>query len=405
MPGLGEVMDSASASRMFRRLSDRTGPRRPELRPEVIRGMLRQGHKLMIVGPSKLGKSWNSIALAYAVANGGEWLGFSCEQGEVCLVDGEMDPDSFDNRCDRVARALWPGDDGAATMARGARISVVSLRGTGMGMSGLMRELRAYYGDRPPELVIIDPIYKLEEGDENSNSDMREFVAGLDAIASWSLAEGDAPRADGPAVAFTHHSAKGGVGGRAVEDSGSGAGVFGRDPDAIVRMAPIEIADGSPELVAVASHLGGTPEESREAAHEARCVRVRASLREFANPEPMDMVFRFPLFERVAGLSGAPEQGSPDAGRQRGAQANRDAATARWEDLDLLVQEAVEACEARHVTPTRRAVWAELARVCEEDGEVPRPSFESFKRATKAGGRSAWVASATAPYALSRRDG
>jgi len=397
---LGDSMRNMSSR--FRRLSDRTGAKRPHMRPQVVEGVLRQGHKMMVVGPSKLGKSWNCIALAYACANGTEWMGHPCRAGEVCLVDGEMDPASFDNRCDRVARALWPDDDDEAIRMRGANISVISLRGTYTGVDGLVDELRAYYGDEPPMIVIIDPIYKLLVGDENSNSDMRDFQLGLDRIAAWRLGgDGDAPDVPGPSVAFSHHSAKGDVGARSVEDSGSGAGVFGRDPDAIVRMAPLDVPEESDMFSALMAHYGSS-DDPREAALAAKVVRTRFSLREFASPDPVDMAFEFPLFVPVSGLEGAHEAGSVAAGRERGAIANRVMADERWATIDRLVAEAVDACGRKRVTPTRRSVYRELERVCAE-ADVPCPSEGKFKNETKPGGRSAWVANRESPYELRMR--
>ena len=49
------------------------------LAPELIEGVLRQGHKMLIAGPSKAGKSFSLIQLAIAIAEGWEWFGFKCQ--------------------------------------------------------------------------------------------------------------------------------------------------------------------------------------------------------------------------------------------------------------------------------------------------------------------------------------
>ena len=66
-------------------------------RPRVLigeegHGLLRAGHKMVITGPSKAGKSWLAIGLACALATGGEWLGYGCEPGRVIYVNLELDP-------------------------------------------------------------------------------------------------------------------------------------------------------------------------------------------------------------------------------------------------------------------------------------------------------------------------
>ena len=53
----------------------------PELAPPLIAGVLRQGHKMLLAGPSKAGKSYSLIELCCAIAEGGPWLG---NQGCVC---------------------------------------------------------------------------------------------------------------------------------------------------------------------------------------------------------------------------------------------------------------------------------------------------------------------------------
>ena len=55
----------------------------PELSPPLIDGILRQGHKMLIAGPSKAGKSYALLELCCAIAEGKGWLGFNCAQGKV----------------------------------------------------------------------------------------------------------------------------------------------------------------------------------------------------------------------------------------------------------------------------------------------------------------------------------
>lgn len=48
----------------------------PELAPALIEGVLRQGHKMLMAGPSKAGKSFALIELSIAIAEGSKWLGW-----------------------------------------------------------------------------------------------------------------------------------------------------------------------------------------------------------------------------------------------------------------------------------------------------------------------------------------
>ncbi|WP_311845965.1 AAA family ATPase [Paenibacillus larvae] len=50
----------------------------PVLAPPLIEGVLRQGHKMLMAGPSKAGKSFALIELSIAIAEGGKWMGWPC---------------------------------------------------------------------------------------------------------------------------------------------------------------------------------------------------------------------------------------------------------------------------------------------------------------------------------------
>ena len=53
----------------------------PELAPPLIDGVLRQGHKMLIAGPSKAGKSYALIEMCVAIAEGVKWFGWQCTKG------------------------------------------------------------------------------------------------------------------------------------------------------------------------------------------------------------------------------------------------------------------------------------------------------------------------------------
>ena len=63
----------------------------PELADCLIDGVLRKGHKMLVSGPSKAGKSFLLLELAIAIAEGGQWLGWNCKRGRVLYVNLELD--------------------------------------------------------------------------------------------------------------------------------------------------------------------------------------------------------------------------------------------------------------------------------------------------------------------------
>lgn len=69
--------------------------------PEIITGLLHQGLKLMLGGPSKARKTWILMHLALALATGRKWLGHQCMKGPVLYINFEL-PEPFFNE-----RAQW----------------------------------------------------------------------------------------------------------------------------------------------------------------------------------------------------------------------------------------------------------------------------------------------------------
>ena len=78
----------------------------PVLPEELIRGILRCGHKMLISGPSKAGKSFLLMELAIAITEGRKWLGFPCKKGRVLYVNLEIDRASCIHRFANIYDAL-----------------------------------------------------------------------------------------------------------------------------------------------------------------------------------------------------------------------------------------------------------------------------------------------------------
>lgn len=85
--------------------------------------------------------------------------------------------------------------------------------------------------------IVIDPIYKVITGDENSADQMAHFCNQFDKVCTEL----------GCAVIYCHHHSKGGQGGKKSMDRASGSGVFARDPDALIDLIELELTDGIKE--------------------------------------------------------------------------------------------------------------------------------------------------------------
>ncbi|MBR1561602.1 MAG: AAA family ATPase [Ruminococcus sp.] len=200
----------------------------PELAPPLIEGVLRQGHKMLIAGPSKAGKSFALIELCIALAEGKKWLGFDCAKGRVLYVNLELDRASCLHRFKDVYRALHiePRNLGM--------IDIWNLRGKTVPLDQLAPKLIRRAAKKSYLAVIIDPIYKVITGDENSADQMARFCNQFDKICSELST----------AVIYCHHHSKGSQGGKRSMDRASGSGVFARDPDALLDLTELELTDG-----------------------------------------------------------------------------------------------------------------------------------------------------------------
>ena len=199
----------------------------PPLAPELIKGILREGHKMLIVGPSKAGKSFDLIEMAIAIAEGGKWHGWQCTQGRVLYVNLELDRASCLHRFRDVYNA-------AGIPPRSlSNIDIWNLRGRSVPMDKLAPKLIRRAKDRHYKAVIIDPIYKVITGDENSADQMAKFCNQFDKVCTEL----------GAAVIYCHHHSKGSQGQKKSMDRASGSGVFARDPDALLDMIELPLTD------------------------------------------------------------------------------------------------------------------------------------------------------------------
>ena len=107
----------------------------PELAPPLIEGVLRQGHKLLLAGPSKAGKSYALIELCCSIAEGRPWLGFPCAQGRVLYVNLELDRAS----CLHRFRDVYEASGKQSLNLR--NIDVWNLRGRSIPMDKLAPKL------------------------------------------------------------------------------------------------------------------------------------------------------------------------------------------------------------------------------------------------------------------------
>lgn len=253
----------------------------PPLHPELIQGILRCGHKLLIAGPSKAGKNFLLMELAIAIAEGNSWLGFPCKKGKVLYINLEIDKPSCIHRFLDIYAAL--GMDANHT----DDIIMWNLRGHAIPLDELAPKIIQKVQALHLDAIIVDPIYKVITGDENSATDMASFCNQFDLLCT----ELDC------AAIYCHHHSKGAQGSKRAMDRSSGSGVFARDPDAILDVIQLIVTDDL---------LPSRPDE------DATAWRLDCTLREFASPDPVNFWFSHPvhLLDTADVLKSAAAEGS-----------------------------------------------------------------------------------------------
>lgn len=297
----------------------------PKLAPPLIHGVLRQGHKLLLAGPSKAGKSFSLIELSIAIAEGVKWLAWQCTQGKVLYVNLELDRASCLHRFKDVYTEL------GLQPANLDNIEIWNLRGKSVPMDKLAPKLIRRSAKKQYVAVIVDPIYKVLTGDENSADQMAHFTNQFDKIATEL----------GASVIYCHHHSKGAQGGKKSMDRASGSGVFARDPDALIDLVELDITDSllkqeenkaicavykcyfkqhNPEYLAqsvsqddelsakamedhakraiyadVQAKVAADVERAVEAVRGISAWRVEGTLREYAKFKPVNMWFAYPI--------------------------------------------------------------------------------------------------------------
>jgi len=240
----------------------------PPVKPELIEGILRQGHKMLLVSSSKAGKTFALVELAIAIAEGRRWIGFRCRQGPVLYLNMELDEASFDDRMKRVYDAM------ELEHPHRENIDIIHLRGKMETLEKLVPQIARTLKARDYAAIILDPIYKLGIGDENAAESVSRFCNAIDRLANT-----------GASVIYAHHHSKGQQGNKAAMDRASGSGVFARDADALLDMIELRIPKDAEETV------------KAEYGDKATAWRMEATLREFQRIEPVNLFFNYPLHE------------------------------------------------------------------------------------------------------------
>jgi RecA-family ATPase len=193
--------------------------------PELVKGLLHKGSKIVLGGGSKSYKTWLLSDLAISIASGIPWVGFETTQARVLYVNLELGRPWFQRRLINILEKKGLERIGEWI----TRLDLWNLRGYCTDGDTLLDELERRTEGRGYDLIIGDPLYKLLAGKkENSAEDMSGLFNRLEEISEKS----------GAASIYGTHFSKGNQAMKDPIDRVSGSGVFGRDPDTIITITP-----------------------------------------------------------------------------------------------------------------------------------------------------------------------
>jgi RecA-family ATPase len=194
---------------------------------QLIAGVMNCGTMMALAGPSKVGKSWALIDLAFSISHGMDWWGFKCMEGRVLYINFELKPRTFQLRVSNVAgsRGLF----NQVGLLKPQNFDVWNLRGHSADIAVLAPIIIKKIQKQPYEAILVDPIYKcLGDREENAAGDMQDFLSHFENISEET----------GGSVIFAAHYAKGNSLAKDPIDRIAGSGVFGRHLDTIVTVTP-----------------------------------------------------------------------------------------------------------------------------------------------------------------------
>ena len=208
---------------LFQVMADASDP--STLPPVLIDTILHKGCKMILSGSSKAGKTLALMHLGLAAANGLSWMGHKINQEcKVVYLDFELVPRLAKERI----KSIVHHPDNKYTPTK--NYLYCGLRGQNRSLDELALHIQNIK-DFNPDLVIVDPFYKL--GGEYDENDAGSVSAVLNKMERFS-------EQLGCAFVYAHHFSKGNKSETDHIDRASGSGVFARDPDAILTLTPHE---------------------------------------------------------------------------------------------------------------------------------------------------------------------
>lgn len=285
--------------------------------------ILRQRQKMIVVGDSKMGKSYTLIDLAEAICTGGYWIHYPCLRGKVFYVNCEIDPDEFKVRQHKVWEDRTShGQDKHDVMFIKRNFYTWNLKGRVTLLEDLAPKLiRRVLKYGPPgtfAAIVLDPVYKLNGGDDNDPKMVTKFTNALDRIV----------RECGCSIIYAHHHPKGTAGQKKSMDRMAGSGVYARDADTVIDFTTLFMTSKDRKKM----RIGNAP-----------AYRMMFTCRSFQTPESKSVLFKFPRFYEDEALNKFKAEGEDVLNERQ--QKRKEAQEKAWKEKIVATLDAFKKCE------------------------------------------------------------
>jgi len=196
----------------------------PEEPDQIIEEVLDVKDKLAVIGSAKMKKTFFLLMMLLCLASGRPFLNWRIPTPRrVFHIQYEIQPNHYHRRLKNMCKSM-----GITSADLGDRFRIINARGRNLsgieGIEIISKIVRPY----SPEIISIDPLYKVAPRGENAVEDLKEILNSFDKLIEIT----------GAAIVYIHHDAKGASGDRDIRDRGAGSNVLGRDYDACITLTP-----------------------------------------------------------------------------------------------------------------------------------------------------------------------
>lgn len=187
----------------------------------ILKNVFEVGNRVLFVGASKTRKSFLSLQLAVCLASENDFVGLTVTKPHRVLLVNLENAEAWQHR--RLFAMCATLDINSSML--GDRLAILNGRGKGADLAKIEAEAIRHRA----EVVILDPLYKLDGGaDESDMAERKQLISRLEVLNERTNA----------AIVYVHHDAKGRPGDRDIRDRGAGSSIINRDVDATLALTP-----------------------------------------------------------------------------------------------------------------------------------------------------------------------